>query len=551
MAPTELNDHLLVERRLIFTQDLHSSPLVFVGCCLLLWGVGIFVLVSERLSAARVARGRTVSEADIVAEFGPAALDLKVYQRLTYASMVIALAPHAGSGHNSMKASLKTQLRLVIGQDVIQSLVRSDYYRSQLLSILTDPGLRADRRLQEQIDEGLVIRKAILEDEAHIVQLIHSLTGSRWDKRRIQSLGEKDADAFLVLLHTTLVHWPYNFFDTATNAEFRQNAQRVLFKLSEHCENLPSTLFIKGVKLRQRNPITGGGFADIFQASHNDTIVALKRLRFFQAPRERRKLIKMFNQEALVWQSLNHPHVLPFLGIDAETFPPYSCMASSWMPNGDILKYLEKTGPLPTDQARLIFEITLGLEYLHQMKIVHGDLRGANILIDDEGHARLSDFGLAGFVDVTRDMSASTSRIGSMRWMAPELLFPEKFGLRFRRTPATDVYSFGCVCTEVYTGQAPFYDLIDSTAILEISQGRKPSRPTLDMVSVSAEFWDLVESCWAGSAPERPIVGQILCSLRLLGFSEYVKACSSRKRGPSTERFSLTRKGGRNYSTFM
>ncbi|KAJ6472148.1 kinase-like domain-containing protein, partial [Mycena vitilis] len=95
-----------------------------------------------------------------------------------------------------------------------------------------------------------------------------------------------------------------------------------------------------------------------------------------------------------------------------------------------------------------------GLDYLHSMDIVHGDLRGSNILISDECTACLADFGLATTIrdddaDVATGALYSSNRAASRRWLAPELITPEQFGCRFVRTRATDVYAFGCVCLEV------------------------------------------------------------------------------------------------------
>jgi serine/threonine protein kinase len=71
-----------------------------------------------------------------------------------------------------------------------------------------------------------------------------------------------------------------------------------------------------------------------------------------------------------------------------------------------------------------------------------------NILVDEEGHARLADFGLASWVDATT--RNSSGRAGSTQWRAPELLHPESLQFtEFNRTVATDVYAFACVCYEV------------------------------------------------------------------------------------------------------
>ena len=73
------------------------------------------------------------------------------------------------------------------------------------------------------------------------------------------------------------------------------------------------------------------------------------------------------------------------------------------------------------------------------------------MLIDDDWHACIADFGLAAFAETTADTHTTDHR-GSTRWMAPELLYPEAIGLPcFQRTYATDVYAFACLCLEVST----------------------------------------------------------------------------------------------------
>jgi serine/threonine protein kinase len=140
-------------------------------------------------------------------------------------------------------------------------------------------------------------------------------------------------------------------------------------------------------------------------------------------------------------------------------------MVSPWMRHGTILKHLAENGDANVERrVRFVvtgpfllvliyffklFEIAQGLAYLHSQEIIHGDLRGSNILVDDEWHACLADFGLAVFSDAT--VATHTShRGGSVRWMSPELHYPPSCGLEtFRRTFASDVYSFACVCVEV------------------------------------------------------------------------------------------------------
>jgi serine/threonine protein kinase len=79
--------------------------------------------------------------------------------------------------------------------------------------------------------------------------------------------------------------------------------------------------------------------------------------------------------------------------------------------------------------------------------------------VDDGGHARLADFGLAAITD---GPLAATNRGGSLRWMAPELLHPECCGFKvFQRTFASDIYSFACVCIEVFRRKLLFCSVVD------------------------------------------------------------------------------------------
>ncbi|KAF9641818.1 kinase-like protein, partial [Thelephora ganbajun] len=106
-------------------------------------------------------------------------------------------------------------------------------------------------------------------------------------------------------------------------------------------------------------------------------------------------------------------------------------------------------------------DVTRGLRYLHKCGIVHGDLKGTNILIKNGAtpQACISDFG---FSTLTPTMSfvmpASMDECkGTWSHMAPELLHPEKFGLRDGRvSKQADIYAFGMVVYEVLTGRFPF-----------------------------------------------------------------------------------------------
>ncbi|KAJ6457246.1 kinase-like domain-containing protein, partial [Mycena sanguinolenta] len=284
---------------------------------------------------------------------------------------------------------------------------------------------------------------------------------------------------------------------------------RLILKLSEACDKLPSSLFITGVAGRTEHPAFGGGFGDIYQASYGGKTVALKHARTFQRDAEQRRIRLQFCREALVWQHLQHPFILPFIGIDRETFPSSLCMVSPWMENGTVLRYLNDHGRSRDNVDKLLLEIAQGLQYLHSRNIVHGDLRGANILITHEWNACLADFGLTSLSDAT--IATNTShRAGSIRWMAPELIDPDRFGRKFLRTPASDVYAFGCVCLELYTGQPPFSALSETASLLRIINGDRPERPTSGEPTLPDVLWEYVNNFWAQDSAERPATDAIV-----------------------------------------
>ncbi|KAJ7873724.1 kinase-like domain-containing protein, partial [Mycena leptocephala] len=209
-------------------------------------------------------------------------------------------------------------------------------------------------------------------------------------------------------------------------------------------------------------------------------------------------------REALIWKNLDHEYILPFLGVDSETFPGFLCMVSPWMTKGPIVS-IRVGGPAIKTVPRLVYEIAKGLQYLHSQDIVHGDLRAANILIDDDHHVRLADFGLTRF---SHTENASTNRGGSTRWMAPELLHPESCGLDvFERTPASDIYSFACVMLELYTGEPPFSEISsDAAVLLKVIAEERPKCPAF------MHDWarELILECWSHIPMNRPGTGAII-----------------------------------------
>ena len=153
---------------------------------------------------------------------------------------------------------------------------------------------------------------------------------------------------------------------------------------------------------------------------------------------------------------MKHPHVLPFLGI-LET-PTELYLVSPFIKNGALDAYLRQNPDADRKQlVRLIcilsssiqftflgqlYETAGAVVYLHKRGIVHGDIKASNILVSDDVHALICDFGLAKFgEDAT---SVGLQGVGTVRFQSPEVLMQGG-----GKTFATDVWAFGMTISEV------------------------------------------------------------------------------------------------------
>ena len=136
-----------------------------------------------------------------------------------------------------------------------------------------------------------------------------------------------------------------------------------------------------------------------------------------------------------------------------------------------------------------------------------------NILIDNDCHARLADFGL---LTITSKPSV-TSIVGAAtaQWMSPELLFPEAFGLAgSRSTEASDCYALGMVIYEVLSGETPFAPYPNLAIVWKIMEGERPTRPQGEQgVWFTDGIWGIMERCWKPQPNDRTNVKTVLLAL--------------------------------------
>jgi len=171
---------------------------------------------------------------------------------------------------------------------------------------------------------------------------------------------------------------------------------------------------------------------------------------------------------------------------------------------GSIAQMLEKFGPFTEDVAAIYTSrVVTGLAYLHDHKVVHGDIKGANILIDTDGEAKLADFGSSSLIeDIVK--SETISLRGTTHWMAPEVLYQRDVG------PFSDIWSLGCLVMEMMTGKIPWAHMskrnIGDIVSFVCDESQKIVLPN----EWSEDLQHFVESCLQRDPTCRPTAKQLL-----------------------------------------
>ena len=136
------------------------------------------------------------------------------------------------------------------------------------------------------------------------------------------------------------------------------------------------------------------------------------------------------------------------------------------------------------------------------------------MLIDQTGHARLADFGLLTIISDPAIFLSSSSCIqgGTVRWMGPELLAPQDFGLKNGRpTKSSDCYSLGMVVYETINGDIPFHEDTDLMVFVKVLRGEHPSRGA----KFTKRLWEMMERCWTWQPNNRPCINDVLRCLEM------------------------------------
>src|SRR5437763_2505295 len=220
-----------------------------------------------------------------------------------------------------------------------------------------------------------------------------------------------------------------------------------------------------------------GGFADVYLGEHVylRTQAAIKVLHTQLASED----VEKFRNEALTIAHPVHPHIIRVLDYDVENSIPFLVM--DYAPNGS----LRERHPKGTRLSPMVFmpyvkQVASALQYAHDQRLIHRDVKPENMLLGRNNEVLLSDFGIALVTQSSLSQSTEDVVIGTMVYMSPEQI-------QGKARPASDQYALGIVVYEWLSGDRPFHGSFTELCSQHLFAPPPPLRQKLPAISPELE----------------------------------------------------------------
>lgn len=249
-------------------------------------------------------------------------------------------------------------------------------------------------------------------------------------------------------------------------------------------------MFLQGQKVGKYEilrSLGSGGFGSVYLARDTwlDIKVAIK------VPHKQSAELYKLLKEPRLQAALNHPNIVRMIAAEKENKTFF--MVMEYVKGKTLEKILEKEKVLDCERAvDYIKQIAQGVDHAHKNKIIHRDLRPSNILISEDGTAKITDFGTSAWLS---NVPYASTRIGSPPYMAPEQFLG-------KASFQSDIYSLGCIFYEMIIGRPPIFDP-DPFKILEKAQQGKITPPRLRNSQVPREIDEIIMKCLASKVEDR------------------------------------------------
>ncbi|KAJ3427865.1 ankyrin repeat and protein kinase domain-containing protein [Anaeramoeba flamelloides] len=283
-------------------------------------------------------------------------------------------------------------------------------------------------------------------------------------------------------------------FKTASDLEMALNQ---VGKTVSNFQKIPS----KDVKILSQ--VGRGSFKDVYEGRWMDRRVAVAQ--FFNAKNFEQEQLNEIIEEVKLMCRLSHPQIVKFYGACIDD-PENIMLISEFCSGGNLHKYLGSSKRISKKKKlKIALEIALGIQYLHSNHFVHRDIKSPNILLDQNFDPKITDFGLTKTMNIHNSIDFNTV-VGTMAWMAPELLRDEK-----DYTNKVDIYAFGILLWEISTRSVPFDEL--NFLKIPIKVGYEKYRPEIDEKDL---FYKLIIQCWDQDPNERPDIYSVVKQLQMM-----------------------------------